>query len=98
LSEEQREVFIANIRCWLGERAQPAAYDIDRRALSGFPGPVLISEGGRSPKHLKRITEKIHAEALPQARYELVDSWGHAPQLTHPKEYAELLMDFFRTA
>jgi len=98
LSEEQREVFIANIRCWLGERAQPAAYDIDRRALSGFPGPVLISEGGRSPKHLKRITEKIHAEALPQARYELVDSWGHAPQLSHPKEYAELLMDFFRTA
>jgi pimeloyl-ACP methyl ester carboxylesterase len=56
---------------------------------------VLISEGGRSPKHLKRITEKIHAEALPQARYELVDAWGHAPQLTHPKEYAALLSEFF---
>jgi pimeloyl-ACP methyl ester carboxylesterase len=95
LSEEQREVFATNIRCWLDERAQPAAYDLDRRTLSRFEGPVLISEGGRSPKHLKRVTQKLHAEAMPHARYELVDSWGHAPQLTHPKEYAALLSGFF---
>ena len=96
LSDKQREVFVANIRCWLDERAQPGAYDIDRKALSRFTGPVLISEGGRSPKHLKRITGKIHAEALPQARYVLVEEWGHAPQLTHPKEYAELIKDFLK--
>lgn len=94
LTDPQREVFTANIRCWLDERAQPAAYDLDRKALSRFTGPVLISEGGRSPKHLKRITGKIHADALPQARYVLVDAWGHAPQLTHPKEYADLIRDF----
>ncbi|HET7453002.1 MAG TPA: alpha/beta hydrolase [Thermoanaerobaculia bacterium] len=94
LTEEQREVFARNIRCWLEERAQPSAYDLDRGALSAFPGPVLISEGGRSPKHLKRITEKFHEETLPNARYELVEGWGHAPHLTHPAEYAALIRDF----
>lgn len=94
LTDEQREVFTANIRCWLDERAQPAAYDLDRRELSKFPGPVLISEGGRSPKHLKRITAKIHADALPNARYEVIESWGHAPQFTHPAEYAALIREF----
>jgi pimeloyl-ACP methyl ester carboxylesterase len=98
LTEEQREVFVRNIRCWLEERAQPSAYDLDRHALSTFPGPVLISEGGRSPKHLKRITEKIHEEALPRARYELVEGWGHAPHLTHPVEYAALIREFVAAA
>lgn len=94
LTDEQRDVFIANIRCWLDERAEPAAYDLDRRALSRFAGPVLISEGGRSPKHLKRVTEKIHSDVLPQARYVVIDQWGHAPQMTHPVEYAELIREF----
>lgn len=98
LSDEQREVFARNIRCWLEERAQPAAYDLDRHALSAFRGPVLISEGGRSPKHLKRITEKFHQDALPHARYELVEAWGHAPHLTHPAEYAALIREFVSAA
>jgi len=94
LSEAQREVFVANIRTWLDERAQPAAYDIDRHALARYSGPVLISEGGRSPKHLKRIAQKIRAETFPKARYEVVESWGHIPHLTHPKEYAEMIREF----
>ena len=94
LTDAQREVFIANIRTWLDERAEPAAYDIDRRALARFDGPVLISEGGRSPKHLKRIAQKIRSETFPNAKYALVEAWGHIPHLTHPAEYAAMIREF----
>lgn len=98
LTEDQREIFIANIRTWLDERAEPSAYDIDRDALAKLEAPVLISEGGRSPKHLKRIAQKICTETLPHARYRLVESWGHIPHLTHPIEYAAMVREFVSTA
>jgi len=98
LTDAQREVFIANIRTWLDERTEPAAYDIDRRALARFDGPVLISEGGRSPKHLKRIAQKIRSETFPNAKYVLVESWGHIPHLTHPAEYAAMVREFASAA
>ncbi len=94
LSEEQRQVFVANVRTWLDEQAEPAAYDVDRAALAKFARPVLLSEGGLSPKHVRRVVQKILSETLPGARHVLVERWGHIPHLTHPAEYAAMLKEF----
>ena len=94
LPESQRQVFIDNVRTWLDEQDEPGAYDIDRAALAKFPRPVLLSEGGRSPKHVRRVTQKIAAETLPRARHVFVEEWGHIPHLTHPAAYAAMVKEF----
>ena len=91
--DEQRATFVANAGTWLDQARDPDRLAATEEALAGYPGPVLITTGDRTPPHYPPVMRWLHA-ALPTSRLVTVPGAGHAPHLSHPAAYAEVLAAF----
>lgn len=94
LSAEMRETFVFNAPTWLDETRDPEALTLDLGRLRAFPRPVLLTAGANSPSFFRLVVEVI-ARNLPQTTTRIFAGAGHAPHVSHPSEYAEMVTTFF---
>ena len=55
---------------------------------------VMLTDGGQSPEWLRLIVAALKAGPYRAAQCVTFDSAGHAPQATHPEEFAAVVRDF----
>jgi pimeloyl-ACP methyl ester carboxylesterase len=90
LSPEMRAIFVQNAPTFLDELQDPQQLRIDEDALSHLGLPVRLTQGSESPPTFAAVIDRL-IELIPQAGRETIDGAGHAPQLTHPKRYVEVV-------
>jgi pimeloyl-ACP methyl ester carboxylesterase len=94
LSPEMRQTFIFNAPTFLDEMDEPlSVMTVDLQGLARFAHPILLTRGNRSAPFFSAILNRI-AAVLPAARRHTFEDAGHVPHLTHPDEYARVVMGF----
>jgi pimeloyl-ACP methyl ester carboxylesterase len=87
---EQRATMVANAGTWLDQYHDPDHYTVDLGRLAAFPRALTLTTGTATMPALRMITSKL-ARKLPTAVVEAIAGAGHAPQLSHPAEFAAAL-------
>lgn len=96
LTPEMREVFIANAPTFLDEVRDPDALQMDLNALAGFDRPALLTSGTESAPFFGPVVDLV-AEPLPRSERVTIDGGDHAPHLSVPGRYVELVRTFAQT-
>ncbi len=81
-----RETMIDTAPALLAEQKDPLWAVADPEALAGIACPVLITEGDESPGWFRRIVEQL-LDTIEGAEVHTYRGAGHAPHLTHPRDY-----------
>ncbi len=97
LGHAARAAFVRAAPTFLAEIEDPDALHLDLEALGGFRGPVLLSQGDRSPPLFAPILDLI-ATALPQATRHTFVRAGHVPQVSRPRDYVRRVEEFVAAA
>jgi pimeloyl-ACP methyl ester carboxylesterase len=92
---EIRRTCIANADTWLDQSRDPDRLAVRPELLADYPNPIVVSHGGASLPTYGPVAT-IVAEALPRARRHVIQGAGHAPHLSHPADFAELVLDTTR--
>jgi pimeloyl-ACP methyl ester carboxylesterase len=92
-----RDTFVFNAPAFQGEATAPDCFSLELADLAATATPVQLTYGGDTRPAFREITE-ILARRLPGAGRQSIDGAGHVPQLTHPRQLAELIEDFWATA
>jgi pimeloyl-ACP methyl ester carboxylesterase len=90
LPAEMRAIFVQNAPTYLDELQDPKQLHIDEDALSQLELPVRLTQGSESPPTFPAVIDRL-IELIPHATRETIDGAGHAPQLTHPERYVEVV-------
>jgi pimeloyl-ACP methyl ester carboxylesterase len=94
LPEEIRATFVANAATFAAEVRDPGVGDVDPVGGDSAGLPLLITKGTESPRWFRGIADRLGG-LHPTAATATIAGAGHAPHLTHPRDYAELLTAFF---
>ena len=97
LPPQVRETFVTNALTWLDEQQDPNWTNLALSALSGFPSPVLLSEGDRSLPWFPAINRRL-SQDLKNSKRHVFAGAGHVPHMTHPQDYVRTVTDFARGA
>jgi pimeloyl-ACP methyl ester carboxylesterase len=95
LSEEVRDTFVFNAPTWLDELHDPDALKIDLSRLRGFAAPALLTIGDQSAPFFPLVVDRI-ATVMPQATLRTYVGAGHAPHLSHPDEFVQVVTEFVK--
>jgi pimeloyl-ACP methyl ester carboxylesterase len=90
----KQEMYIRNAPAYASRHVDQDSWEIDIDSLRELRTPVLLTLGDYSPPSIAPVID-ILAEHLADVRREKIDQAGHVPYLTHPTEYAALLLSFF---
>lgn len=90
LSPEMRAIFIHNAPTYLDELQDLQQLHVDEDALSRLDVSVRLTQGSESPPTFPAVIDRL-IELIPNASRETIDGAGHAPQLTHPERYVEVV-------
>jgi pimeloyl-ACP methyl ester carboxylesterase len=90
LPPEMRAIFVHNAPTFLDELQDAKQLHIDEDALSRLELSVRLTQGSESPPTFAAVIDRL-VELIPHASRETIDGAGHAPQLTHPERYVELV-------
>ncbi len=93
LPESIRTTMTAHAPTFLDEESAPDSRQVDERALAAYDGPVLVSEGDRSPPAFAGVADHV-VSLLPQAHRVTYAGAGHIPHQTHPEEFAAEVLAF----
>ena len=93
LPEATRQTFIANAPTFLDETQDPEGMSVDLGALGQFTRPALLTRGEESPRFFPAVVARL-ARALPHAAQHLYAGAGHAPHMTHPAAWLEVVGGF----
>jgi pimeloyl-ACP methyl ester carboxylesterase len=85
-----RAIFVRNATTFLDELQDPKQLRIDEDALSHLELSVRFTQGSESPATFAAVIDRL-VELIPHASRETIDGAGHAPQLTHPERYVEVV-------
>jgi pimeloyl-ACP methyl ester carboxylesterase len=88
---EIRRTFLANADTWLDQSRDPTRLAVRPELLVGYMHPLVVSHGEASLPTYGQIATRIVA-ALPRSRRYVVSGAGHAPHLSHPADFAELIV------
>jgi pimeloyl-ACP methyl ester carboxylesterase len=88
---EIRRTCVANAGTWLDQSRDPTRLAVRPELLAGYPHPLVVSHGEASLPTYSQIVALIVA-ALPRSRRQVVRDAGHAPHLSHPADFAELVL------
>ena len=94
LPEAMRATFVGNAPTFAAELHDPEGGDVDAVGVEHAGLSLLITKGTESPRWFHGIADRL-SDLLPMAATALIAGAGHAPHLTHPDEYADLLTAFF---
>jgi pimeloyl-ACP methyl ester carboxylesterase len=92
---EMRERWIFNASTFLDEERDPDARRVELGALSHFRKPTLLTSGDQSPPMFHFMVEML-ARVLPHAERRMIPGSGHGPHVTHPAQYADIVLSFIR--
>lgn len=87
---EIRRTCLANAETWLDQSRDPTRLAVRPELLAGYTHPLVVSHGEASLSAYGPIAALVVA-ALPRSRRYLVRG-GHAPHLSHPADFAELVL------
>jgi pimeloyl-ACP methyl ester carboxylesterase len=90
LSPEMRAIFVHNAPTFLDELQDPKQLRIDEDALSRLELSVRLTQGSESPATFPAVIDRLIG-LIPHASRGTIAGAGHAPQLTHPERYVELV-------
>jgi pimeloyl-ACP methyl ester carboxylesterase len=90
LPPEMKAIFVRNAPTYLDELQDPAQLDIDEDALAHLELPVRFTQGSESPPMFPAVIDRL-VELIPAATRETIDGAGHAPQMTHPERFLEIV-------
>jgi pimeloyl-ACP methyl ester carboxylesterase len=90
LPPETRAIFVQNAATFLDELQDPETLQIDEDALSRLELPVRLTQGSESRAAFPAVIDRL-LELIPGASRETIDGAGHAPQLTHPERYIQVV-------
>jgi pimeloyl-ACP methyl ester carboxylesterase len=90
LPPETRAIFVQNASTFLDELQDPMQLQIDEDALLQLELPVTLTQGSESPLMFPAVIDRL-VELIPHAGRETIDGAGHAPQLTHPERYVQVV-------
>ncbi|WP_219418117.1 alpha/beta fold hydrolase, partial [Pseudonocardia nigra] len=90
-----RATCVAHADTWLDQSRDPERLAVRPELLAGYPHDLVVSNGDSGLPTYPPVAELIGA-ALPRARRHVVRGAGHAPHLSHPAEFAELVRDCAR--
>jgi len=88
--------FVRNARTFLGETRDPDALTIDLDSLGPLSGPVMLSQGDKSPPMFPAVIARL-GSALPNAEHHVFAGAGHVPQMTHPDDFVATLTSFLES-
>ena len=91
-----QQTFIHNAPTFLDETKDPENLYIETGKLSHFNKPTVLTQGTQSPPFFRMVLEQL-AKALPIAQSRTFEGAGHVPHLSHPKEYVDMLKNFYLT-
>jgi pimeloyl-ACP methyl ester carboxylesterase len=89
-TSEIRRTCLANAGTWLDQSRDPTRLAVRPELLAGYVHPLVVSHGEASLPTYSQIVTLIVA-ALPRSRRHMVRG-GHAPHLSHPADFAELVL------
>lgn len=90
LPPETRAIYVHNAPTYLDELQDPKQLRIDEDALSNLELSVRLTQGSESPPTFPAVIDRL-IELIPHASRQTIDGAGHAPQLTHPERYVEVV-------
>ncbi|MCI4364813.1 MAG: alpha/beta hydrolase [Thermoplasmata archaeon] len=93
LPPSTREEFAGRMNRWREEYSDPDSLRLPPGLLSELMLPILLTSGSESPRFLTDIRHVLTAQ-LPNVTELQLPGAGHAPHVTHPSEYAGLLLSF----
>jgi pimeloyl-ACP methyl ester carboxylesterase len=93
LPPEDRQAMIENAPTFLDEANDPDQVAFQLEWISGFPRPVLLTQGDQSPPLFPPVITKI-VEALPSAEVSTFTGVGHIPHVEDPEAYVEAITAF----
>jgi pimeloyl-ACP methyl ester carboxylesterase len=93
LPPKARETFQSNALTWLNEQDDPQWDSLDLDALSGYSGPILLSQGDQSPPWFGAIMSRLEKSVKRPTRHTFRGA-GHVPHLTHPADYVSTVTKF----
>jgi pimeloyl-ACP methyl ester carboxylesterase len=92
LPVELKALMVSNASTFVGMLEDPEWASVPMLDTSNVR--VMLTDGGKSPDWLRLIVGALEAGPYRAARRETFDSAGHAPQATHPQEFAAVVRDF----
>ncbi|MGH3780768.1 MAG: alpha/beta fold hydrolase, partial [Pseudonocardiaceae bacterium] len=92
-TSETRRTCLANADTWLDQSRDPTRLAVRPELLADYAHPLVVSHGDASPPSYGLIVKLIVA-ALPRSRLRVLGGAGHAPHLSHPADFAELILTF----
>ncbi|RCW45829.1 pimeloyl-ACP methyl ester carboxylesterase [Halopolyspora algeriensis] len=92
---EIRQTCIANADTWLDQSRDPQRLAVRPELLADYPHPITVSHGDVSLPAYAPVAEML-AATPPRCRRHVVAGAGHAPHLSHPAVFAELVLDCAR--
>ena len=95
LPPELRQTFVANAPTFLDEIRDPETTTMTVAGLAQFARPALLTQGEQSPPMFARILD-IVAAAMPRAERRTLPGAGHAPHVSHPELYVQIVGEFLR--
>jgi pimeloyl-ACP methyl ester carboxylesterase len=93
LPPDIREISLNNAPTFVDDMGDPAWGEIDVAGLSRLSVPVLMSQGDASPGWFFGIVAAL-ARILPDVEVHSFGGAGHAPHLTHPEPYVDVVSGF----
>lgn len=91
--EDFRKFLIASAPTFIDDVNDPDPWTVDLEELAKFPKPILLTQGEYSTKVYGAILDELH-KAVPRAQRMIIEGADHSPQISHPKEYAEIVRSF----
>ncbi|GGM47962.1 alpha/beta hydrolase [Longimycelium tulufanense] len=88
--DDLRATAVANAHTWLDQHRDPDRLAVDPSALAGSGVPVTVTTGTATPPTYRAVVAALR-EKLPGAAVARVQGAGHAPHLSHPEAYVNLL-------
>ncbi|MGH3849797.1 MAG: alpha/beta fold hydrolase, partial [Pseudonocardiaceae bacterium] len=90
-TSEIRRTCLANAGTWLDQSRDPTRLTVRPELLADYAHPLVVSRGSTSLPAYGLIVELVVA-ALPRSRQRVVRGAGHAPHISHPVDFAELVL------
>lgn len=94
-TREQRATMISNAHTWLDQYDDPTRLTVDITTLAWARFPITLVVGECTHDMYKLVAEEL-ADRLPFLRTVTLPGAGHAPHLTHPRPFAEVLLGHLR--
>ncbi|MFJ9370296.1 alpha/beta fold hydrolase [Nocardia sp. NPDC101769] len=87
-----RKTFIDHADTWLDQARDPDRLALEAELLATVSTPTLITRGDRGLPWYPPVM-RILADTIPDAILHVIHGCAHAPQLTHPNEFATAIIE-----